>query len=256
MTTPGMGAGPRPMRHGAATQSQLWACYSFIPFMLLFFAGWVAIGHLLPPLAPSMPPAEVAAYFAEHRDRLRLCMILCMFSTAFLLVFQAALIAQIGRIERGRPKVWTYAALMAGAGNVVSFTFPLMFWTAALFRAERPPEILALANDMAWLPFLGMVSPFIPLPFCVAIAGLSDDAADPVFPRWFCYYTLASALAFLPAALIVFFQHGWFAWNGMFGWWLPFGDTFTWMLITFFLLRRGILAQADSSAGVPEGGRA
>ena len=81
--------------------------------------------------------------------------------------FQAALIGQIARIEGEGPKVLTYTALMAGAGNIVSFTFPLMFWTVALFRADRAPELVALANDLAWMPFLGMISPFIPLPFCV-----------------------------------------------------------------------------------------
>ncbi len=226
------------------TQSQLWCCYAIIPFMLLFFAGWVAIGQLLPPLSPAMPAEEVAAFFDANRDRLRLCMILCMFSTAFLMLFQAALIGQIARIEGEGPKVLTYTALMAGAGNIVSFTFPLMFWTVALFRADRAPELVALASDLAWVPFLGMISPFIPLPFCVAIAGLIDRSANPVFPRWYCYFTLASAIMYFPAALIVFFQHGWFAWNSIFGWWLPFTDTFGWLSITFWLLRRGILAQS------------
>ncbi len=233
-------------------QSQLWSCYAIFPFMALFFLGWVAIGHLLPPLSPGMSAEELAAFFGEHRNRLRLCMMLCVISTAFLMPFQAVMIGQIARIEGDGPRVWTYTALMAAAGNIVSFTFPLMFWTVALFRVDRAPEIVSLANDFAWMPFLGMLSPFIPLPFCVAIAGLTDRSANPVFPRWYCYYTFASAIAYFPATLIVFFHEGWFAWNNIFGWWLPFADTFSWLTLTFWLLRRGILAQARE-AGVDLG---
>jgi len=236
----GVGVMPMPL----ASRSQLWCCYTILPFMALFFAGWVVVGRLLPPLSPSMGAEEIAAFYAAHRDSLRLCMILCMFSTAFLMTFQAALIAQVARIEREGGKLWTYVALMAGAGNIVSFTFPLMFWTVALFRADRAPDLVLLASDLAWVPFLGMVSPFIPFPFAIAIAGLSDGSPQPAFPRWYCYFTLASALAFLPASLIVFFHEGQFAWNGMFGWWLPFTDTFGWLTITFWLLRRAILRQS------------
>jgi len=237
-----------PPRHlPAGAKVQLWFCYTMIPFMVLFFAGWVAIGHLLPPLAPSMTAVEVADFFDAHRDRLRICMMMCMVSTVFLMTYQAAIIAQIARIERDGPKVLTYTALMAGAGNIVSFTFPLMFWTVALFRVERAPELVQLASDFAWLQFLGMLSPYVPFPACVAIAGLMDKSANPVFPRWYCYYTIAATIAYLPAVMIVFFHEGWFAWNSVFGWWLPFADTFTWLALTFWLVRRGILAQAAAA---------
>jgi hypothetical protein len=226
------------------TQSQLWCCYSVFPFMLLFMTGWVLVGQLLPPLSPAMGADELAAFFDANRHRLRICMILCMYSTVFLIPFSAVMIAQIARIERDGPRVWTYAAIIAAAGNVLSFTFPLMFWTVALFRAERTPELVLLASDFAWLPFLGMASPYVALPLCVAIAGLLDRSPQPVFPRWYCYFTITSVIALFPAALIVFFQEGWFAWNGLFGWWLPFADVFGWTLLTFWLLRKGILAQA------------
>ena len=235
-------------RNSFSAQSQLWCCHCVFPFMLLFFAGWVLIGHLLPPPSPMMGAQETAAFFAAHRDRLRICMILCMYSTAFLIPFSAAIVAQVARIEGEGPRVWTYAALIAAAGNIVSFTFPLMFWTAALFRAERPAELVLLASDMAWLPFLGMASPYVALPMCVAAAGLLDRSADPVFPRWYCYFSIVSTVAILPAALIVFFQSGWFAWNSVFGWWLPFADVFGWTLLTYWFLRRGILLQAEEEA--------
>lgn len=227
-----------------AIRSQLWACYCVFPFMLLFFAGWVAIGHLLPPVAPSMPAGELARYYAENANRLRICMILAMYSTVFLMPFSAAIIGQIARIEGEGPRVWTYTAIIAAAGNVLSFTLPLMFFTVALFRTERAPELVQLASDFGWVPFLGMASPYVALPFSVAIAGFLDRSENPVFPRWYAALTIASTVALFPAGLIVFFQQGWFAWNSLFGWWLPFADVFGWTLLTFWLLRRGILAQA------------
>jgi hypothetical protein len=236
-----------PPRYPFSIQSQLWCCYSVFPFMILFFAGWVLVGRLLPPLSPAMDAADLAAFFDANRDRLRLCMILCMYSTVFLIPFSAAIIGQISRIEREEPKVWTYTAVIAAAGNIVSFTFPLMFFTVALFRATRAPELVLLASDFAWLPFLGMASPYVGLPLAVAIAGLLDRSHDPVFPRWYCFFTIASTIAILPAALIVFFTSGWFAWNNIFGWWLPFADVFGWTLLTFWLLRRGLVAQAAAT---------
>ena len=240
-----MRAPTRP-RLSTSAQSQLWCCYSVFPFMALFFVGWVAIGHLLPPPSPALPAAELAAYFAENNNRLRICMILAMFSTVFLMPFSASIIGQISRIEGEGPRVWTYTALMAAAGNIVSFTIPLMFFTVALFRVDRAPELVQLASDIGWLPFLGMASPYVALPMCVAIAGMLDRSPDPVFPRWYCYLTIASTIAILPAAMIVFFQSGWFAWNSLFGWWLPFADVFGWTILTFWLVRRGILCQAEA----------
>ena len=123
-----------------------------------------------------------------------------------------------------------------------------MFWNVALFRAERPAELMLLASDLAWLPYLGMLSPYITLPVCVAMAGLLDPSPRPAFPRWYCYLTLASTIAILPAGLIVFFRQGWFAWNSLFGWWLPFGDVFGWTIITWAVVHRAILAQVREGA--------
>ena len=237
-------AGPSSRTHSA---SQLWCCYSAIPFMVLFGVGWVLVARFLPPLDPGMPAAALADLFRAHGVRIRLGMMICMFSTLFLLPFSALVSAQIARIEGDGPRVWTYTSLMASAGNIIGFIFPLMFWNVAAFRVERAPELIMLLNDLAWLPFTGMAVPFIALPICVAIAGFIDSAATPVFPRWFCYYSIATTVVIMPAALVIFFQSGWFAWNNLFGWWLPLADFFMWLLVLFFLLRRGVLLQAGAA---------
>ncbi len=242
-------ATPPPLAAGLSIRSQLWACYTAIPFMLLFFVGWVLVTQFLPPLDPAMTQTEVATLFRDHGVRIRIGMLICMYSILFLMPFSALICAQIARIEGDGPRIWTYTAIMAAAGNILSFTFPIMFWNVAAFRAERAPELIMLMNDLAWLPWTGMAVPFVAMPPCVAIAGFMDRSAQPVFPRWFCYFTVATTVIILPAALVTLFpEGGWFAWNNLFGWWVPFADFFCWFLILFFLLRKGILQQAEAAA--------
>ena len=226
------------------TQSQLWCVYCGVAFMATFFFGWVLVARFLPPLDPAMPAAQVAALFDERSVAIRLGMFICMWSCLFQMPFLAVIVGQIARIEGDNPRVWTYTALMAAAGNILSFTIPLMFWNVAAFRADRAPELVVLMNDMAWLPFTGMAVPFIAMPPCVAIASFIDRAKNPIFPRWYGYYSIATTVVILPAGLVPFFQSGWFAWNNAFGWWVPFADFFGWFTITVWLLRKGILAQA------------
>ena len=231
----------------AVRRSQLLALNSFFPFMVLFFLGWAVIGQLIPPPSPGLGAEDLTRFYMAHRERYLVCMVLSMLSTAFLMPFSAVIVGQIARIEGEGPRVWTYAALMAAAGNIVSFTFPLMFFAVALFRPGRSPDLVLLASDLGWLPFLGMASPYITLPICVAIAGLIDPSPQPAFPRWFCFLTIASTIAILPACLIVFFpQPAWFAWNSMFGWWVPFSDVFGWMVLTYWFCRKAIIAQSRS----------
>ncbi len=244
-----MTAGKAAKPFGWSTRSQLWACYTALPFMGFFFFGWVLVTQFLPPLDPGMTTEELATLFTEHSVRIRVGMLICLYSVGFLMPFSALICSQIARIEGEGSRVWTYTALMAAAGNIVSFTFPIMFWNVAAFRAERAPELIQLMNDMAWLPWTGMAVPFVALPPCVAIVGLLDRSEQPMFPRWFCYFTIASTVIILPAAMVTFFpQGGWFAWNNLFGWWVPFADFFLWFLMLFILLRKGLLRQAAAEA--------
>jgi hypothetical protein len=101
-----------------------------------------------------------------------------------------------------------------------------------------------LVNDLAWVPFVGMTVPFLMMPLSVAAAGLLDVRAEPVFPRWACYYSLAASAIVMPSGLITFFRSGPLAWNGVLGWWVPVTDFFIWYVVMFFLLRSAIRREA------------
>ena len=237
---------------GAGTFSirgQFWCCYCVIPFMGLFFIGWVLVARFMPPLDPALSAETVASLFREHSVSIRLGMLVCMLSVLFLIPFCALIAAIVAGIEGAATRVWTYTVIIASGGNIVGFTFPLMFWNVAAFRFDRSPELIVLLNDLAWLPFTGMAVPFIALLPCVAIAGFLDQSERPVFPRWFSYYTLLAMAGLLPAVLVTFFQSGWFAWNGLFGGWLPFADFFMWFVMLFIFIRRHLVERINSQSG-------
>lgn len=245
LAAPNNGLLPIPTRNpGLNTKSQLICAHSLWAFLLLFMAGWVFVARFLPPQDPSASAAQVASYFAAHSVRIRFGMLLCLYSTVFLMPFAAVIAAQISRIEGDGFKVWTYTMIGAGAGNVLTFTFPIMFWVVAAYRTDRPSDLVLLVSDLCWIPFVGMTSPFLVMPLVVAIAGFMDKSPHPVFPRWFCFYNLAEVAIILPGGLMTFFQTGPFAWNGMIGWWFPVSNFFVWFIVLYILLVRGIKAQA------------
>jgi hypothetical protein len=212
--------------------------------------GWVFVARFLPPLDPSMTAAQTADLFTTHSVRIRFGMFLCMYSTLFLMPFAAAIAGQFARIEAGGFKVWTYTMIGVGAGNVLTFTFPLLFWSAAAFRPDRPPDLIQLINDLAWIPFVGMTVPFLVMPLSVAIVGFLDPNEVKTFPRWACWYNLAISVICMPGGMCVFFLNGPFAWDGLVGWWMGVSNFFVWFFVMFFLLRNAILRQAREE--IPE----
>jgi hypothetical protein len=97
-----------------------------------------------------------------------------------------------------------------------------------------------MLHDAAWLQFLGALAPFLFMLASIAIAAFVDDSDKPVFPRWLGWFNLFAILAFLPDQMIFFFKIGPFAWNGIFGWWIPLFDFFGWILVMFFVLRKAV----------------
>ena len=111
--------------------------------------------------------------------------------------------------------------LLGGAGLMVLTFYPAIWWLVAAFRPERAPDLIHLLNDMGWLQFIGGVSMYDAMPLAMIIATLCDKSPNPVFPRWFAFYNIWTMVVVFPDMLLFFFHTGPFAWNGLFGFWLP-----------------------------------
>lgn len=110
------------------------------------------------------------------------------------------------------------------------------------------PEIIQRLNDLAWLPFLGIVSTAIVQGVVIGVAILKDPSEDPLIPRWAGYFNIWIVSMFVPAGLIPFFKDGPLAWNGILTWWLALVAFFLWLVVFSIVLIRAIKREAREQA--------
>ena len=213
-----------------------------VAYLVLLFIGWGAVAGFLPPTHPLDDARQIGQLYDADFTRIRIGMVIVMFAALVFVPFVAVMAQYISRIEGG-PGVLTYTFLLGGAGNMVLTFYPAIWWLTAAFRPERAPELIQLMNDLAWLQFLGGVTIYLAMPLAVMVASLADNSERPAFPRWCGYANGFVAIAILPDQLLFFFKEGPFAWNGLFGIWLPIVFFCSFFLVNFVALRQTILRE-------------
>ncbi len=214
---------------------------------LLFFGAFIAAGFV-PPLAPSSSVSEIAAYYQQHANGIRLGAGIMLLSGMFYAAYTAVMSGQMQRI-RGVHQTVIFTQLAAGAFACLTFLVPALFFAVTAFRPDRSPELTLMLNDMSWICLVMPWPPFMAQNFAFAFAILSDKAARPIFPRWLAYLNIWAPIVFTPGIVLQFFKSGPFAWNGIFVFWIPA----TVFVIQFaanvvFLLRAIKAEQAESLA--------
>ena len=212
--------------------------WSGIVYVITVFGGWAIIGRfLLPPLKPSASAETIAKFFEDNTTSIRIGMLVLMFAALVAIPFSATITGIIAEIERRRGFL-TYSALLGGAGLMVLTFYPAIFYLVAAFRPGRSPELIMLMNDLSWLQLIGGISIFLALPIAVAIAAFVDKSENPVFPRWMGYFNAWVVALIIPDQLLFFFHSGPFAWNGLFGLWVPAGVFGLWFIVTTAVILR------------------
>ena len=218
---------------------QMFGVWCGIGYLVVLFIGWGAVAGFLPPTPPSAGPGQIAALYDGDFTRIRFGMLIVMFAALVFIPFAAAASQFISRIEGGAG-VLTYTFLLGAAGNMVLTFYPPVWWLTAAYRPDRPADFIYLMNDMAWLQFLGGVSMYLAMPLAVMVAALCDKSKDPVFPRWCGYANGWMALTILPDQLLFFFHKSPFAWNGLFGIWVPVVVFSAFFIVNVVVLRQAI----------------
>ncbi len=206
----------------------------------LYGAGLVVVARLFLPVPdPSATAAQIAAQFAEHRDRIRLGALLMVIGCGFFAPFGAVLAARIRRMESDTP-VFTYLQLLSfGATLAVTFLVPMSFALAA-FRPEQDPAITQMLNDAAWFLLLYIWPLFTVWLWSLAAPILLAPKGTATFPRWVGHVSLWCGLLFAPSLLIDHFKTGPWAYNGLLGVYIPAAALALWGTATSLALIRAL----------------
>lgn len=221
---------------------QLLCSYCGYAFVVVFCIGFVGFAGFVPPPDPAADAERIAAFFRADAVHIRIGMFITLFASALLLPWGGAVAVQVKRLE-GRYTPLAYGWVAATGCIVIEFLYPAMFWSAAAFRPEDNPELIRKFNDLAWLPWLGIISTGVFQAIALGVLVLLDKRPDPIYPRWFGYFQLWAALGLCPAEMDIFFKTGPLAWNGVITFWLPVFSAVAWLVLTSAMTARAVKRQ-------------
>ncbi|WP_068162647.1 hypothetical protein [Rhodococcus phenolicus] len=209
--------------------------------VVLLVAG-LAFPGFRPPMSPTLPAGEVASFYSENTAWIRFSMVTFNLCGIMILPFFMVIVVQMKRMRQSH--VFAYCYLTAIVSGATIFALSNIFFLVAAFRPERDPELVLLLNDLAWIVFIAPVGMVVGQFLLLAAAVHFDNGPDAVFPRWVGHYSLATAVAMIPAAGAAVAQTGPLAWDGLLSFWLRNGAFALFTVVMFFVLRRTVLRQA------------
>ncbi|GAA3713027.1 hypothetical protein [Gordonia hankookensis] len=212
--------------------------------MVLLVAA-LAFPGFRPPMSPTMSADQVGAFYADHTAWIQFSQVTFNLCGILVLPFFMVIVVQMKRMTT-QSHVFAYCYLTAIVSSATIFALSNILFLAAAFRPERDPELVMLLNDLAWIVLVAPVGMMVMQFVLLGLSVYFDDGPDAVFPRWVGHYSMATAVAMLPAAAAGVFRTGPLAWDGFLTFWLRYGAFALFVVVMFFVLRRAVIGQAVS----------
>ncbi|WP_082612755.1 MULTISPECIES: hypothetical protein [unclassified Nocardioides] len=210
------------------------------PLMMVMWVGaFMALAGYLPPSDPLDSAQAIATTYDDHAVAIKLGMVVSMAGSALLVPFGVALSGQLKRIDGAKALADTQ--MVSCALLSLEFITPIGVWMAAAYRSDdRPVDVTRAIHDLGWILFMTVIWSLWVQLVAVGVGALLDRGPTPVLPRWYAYLSLWESFMILPAGLVLFFKDGPFAWNGLFGIWVPLVTFATWILATVLCVHRAL----------------
>lgn len=213
--------------------------------------------HFLPAPRPTLSAEELRQHFIDRRWQIQVGSVVQIIAWSFWATWGMVITTFMRKMERGYPFL-TYASIGLVGGGYVFFVFIPMTWAVCAYRAnEMAPQIIQFANDWVWFDWLFTWPPFAIWFFVVAAAIFKDHNVPTIYPRWVGYFNLWCGFLIFPAALIVFWKDGPFAYNGVLAFWFPvvifFGEIVVMVVMSLKVInQQAARLQAAAEAGASD----
>lgn len=196
-----------------------------------------------PPMSPTLSAGQVASFYAENTAWIRFSQVTFNLCGIMILPFFMVIVVQMKRM-RTQSHIFAYCYLTAIVSGATIFALSNIFFLVAAFRPDRNPELVMVLNDLAWIVFIAPVGMVVTQFVLLGLAIYYDNGPEPIFPRWVGHYSMATAVAMMPAAGAAVFHTGPLAWDGLLSSWLRNGAFVAFVVVMFFVLRRAVHQQA------------
>jgi hypothetical protein len=171
-----------------------------------------------------------------------------LIASAFVAPFCAVLYLQIRRLEGSDRPIAAMGQLVAGIGNMMFFSLPGIFFIIAAFRPDRAPiDVTAALNDIAWFMLMFAWTPGAMQAFLCGAAIVKHASPTSHYPRWIGFFSIWIAVLMASSSFIPFFKTGPFAWNGLFGFWLPVIVFGNWFLVMLWATLRAVGTESEAT---------
>jgi hypothetical protein len=217
----------------------------------IYGATLMFLFDMIPPPSAKLSAVEIAHWYAERHDQIRIGAVIAGWTSAFMLPLSIVIGIQMSRQEPGR-KVWSVTTIAAGSMMSVFLVLPPLFWGVAAFTPSRSPEVTSLMHELGMLTLTTTDQYYIFMWVAVAvICLLPTKVTHSPFPRWFGYLTIWIALMFEAGTIAFMPRTGPFAWNGLLVFWSPLTLFGLWIGVAAYLLLKALKGQREE-AQAPE----
>jgi hypothetical protein len=206
---------------------------------IIWLGAFLLFPGFTPPMSPTMPAEQVAAFYRDNASGIRYSMILFNWFGVCLVPVLILIVMQIRRMAHRTP-IFSYCMLGCIAGGPTLFLIANVCWLLAAFRPERKPELTQMLNDFAWITFTTVVPFLIAQSVILALAIYFDDQSRPVLNRWVAHFNLLVAAALVPAAFVGLALTGPLAWDGALSFWLKNIAIAVWIVVMGVVLGQAV----------------
>lgn len=214
------------MKESVSLRYELFGAWCAPIFSALTLVGFLGLAHFYDPAPADLPPADMAAFWAERKTAVALGLSLFCVATAFLAVYSVQLGLWLWRME-GRSPLMAISQMFGGFGVVMLIFISNCLWLGAAYRADvADPDIVHALNDAAWFGFL---VGWVMLAFQMAATAAITWHDTGVIPRWATIASIIGALALVTANGCAFTKDGTFAWDGLLGYYVPMAIWGLWL---------------------------